>query len=550
MTAALPSRREFLRQGSGALGFGCTLGTCGRQVLADTPTNDQASGGFHQAVAGWRREAGEAARDVLLNGGNAIDAAVAALLVLCVVDPTKVGIGGYGGSLAIYHARSARVRAIDSDTRAPCKFDPTTFKEFGANYGYLAVGVPGVVAGIDLALREYGSLPFKTLAKYALALAENGILVTPSLSRAFDGLLKQIDSVSRRAYFPKGKPVTGATWVQADLARLIRRLGDEGPASFYTGEIATTIARQVQANGGVLSEEDFHAYHAINVEPLHINYRGCDLYTPPLPSGGLTTLSILKTLEQFNLSQLAPWGARYIELFAGASNLAWKERFRYFGDPDFVKVPVEVLLSEKTAIARADILRKGTPTTRSQPSEPSHTVNLVVIDKDQNVVSWTATHGGGFGSHVAIEGLGLMLGHGMSRFAFKSPDPNYPVGGKRPQHNMSPLIVLRGGKPYASLGMPGGRAIVNFTAQMVVSLIDFEAAPQVIVSAPRVHTEGEEPIEVSELPTSVVEELRKRGHRVEVVRYIGGEANAVVIDPTSGHVEAAASGKPPGVLMF
>jgi len=300
----------------------------------------------------------------------------------------------------------------------------------------------------------------------------------------------------------------------------------------------------------VLSEDDFRDFHARNVDPLQINYRGFDLFTPPLPSGGLTSLSILKTLEQFELSQLEPWGARYVELFAGASTLAWKERFKYFGDPDFVKVPVEELLSEKLAIARADILRKGIPTMPRQPSEPSHTVNLVVIDKNQNVVSWTATHGGGFGSHVAIEGLGLMLGHGMSRFAFNRPDPNYPVGGKRPQHNMSPLIVLHNGKPYAGLGMPGGRAIVNFTAQMVVSLIDFKAAPQAIVSAPRVHTEGDEPIEVSELPLSVVEQLRKRGHKVEVLRYIGGEANAIVIDSTTGRVEAAASGKPPGVLVF
>ena len=301
MTEAILSRRDFLQEGFAAMALGCTIGACGRKVVADTPANVPARGGFRQAVAGWRREAGEAARDVLLNGGNAIDAAAAALLVLCVVDPTKVGIGGYGGSLALYHAKSGHIRAIDSDSRAPLKFDPSTFKEFGANYGYLAVGVPGVVAGIDLALREYGTLSFKSASKYALALAENGIPVTPSLSGAFQGLLKQIDPVSRRAYFPNGVPTTGSTWVQADLARLIRRLGDEGPASFYTGEIAARIARQVQANGGVLSEEDFHRFHAHNVKPLHINYRGYDLYTPQLPSGGLTSLSILKTLEQFDL---------------------------------------------------------------------------------------------------------------------------------------------------------------------------------------------------------------------------------------------------------
>jgi len=166
------------------------------------------------------------------------------------------------------------------------------------------------------------------------------------------------------------------------------------------------------------------------------------------------------------------------------------------------------------------------------------------------MLSWTATHGGGFGSHVAIEGLGLMLGHGMSRFAFTAPDPNYPAPGKRPQHNMSPLLVLHGGKPYAALGMPGGRAIVTFTAQMVVNLIDFKAAPQRVVSSPRIHTEGQDPIELSQVPKPVVEELRKMGHKVEQVRYLGGEANAAIIDPKTGDVEAIASGEPPGVLVF
>ncbi len=550
MTREISSRREFLQQGSAALAAGFAMGVCGGRVLAATPTKHPSQGGFRQAIAGWRREAGVAARDVLLNGGNAIDAAAAALLVLCVVDPTKVGIGGYGGSLVLYHAKSGHIRAIDSDSRAPLKFDPSTFKELGANYGYLAVGVPGVVAGIDLALREYGTLSFKATAKFALALAEDGIPVTPSLSSAFQGLLKQIDPVSRRAYFPHGVPTTGATWVQSDLARLIRRLGDDGPMSFYTGEIADKICRQVQANGGVLADQDFRNFHAHNVAPLTINYRGYDLYTPTLPSGGLTSLSILKTLEQFDLSQLAPWCARCIELFADASILCWRERFQYFGDPDFVKVPINDLLSEGRAIARATTIRRGIPPAPPQPSGESHTINIVVIDKDQNMVSWTATHGGGFGSHVAIEGLGLMLGHGMSRFAFKSPDPNFPVGGKRPQHNMSPLIVLHGGKPYAALGLPGGRVIVDFTAQMVVSLIDFKDSPHGIVQRLRVHTEGAEPIELAEVPAEVVEEFRERGHKVEVVRYLGGEANAAVIEPKTGYVDAAASGRPPGVFVF
>ena len=218
----LPSRREFLRRSSSTLAASWGFGCCNGELFA-TESNHSSPGGYRQGIASWRREAAEAARDALLNGGNAVDAGVAALLVLCVIDPANVGLGGYGGDLVLYHARTGTVRAIDSDSRAPRKFSPTTFKEYSANYGYLAVGVPGVLAGIDLALREYGNLQFKTVAQHAVKLAENGIPVTSSLAEAFEELQKVMDPVSRRAYFPNGVPETGHVWVQRDLAKLIRR---------------------------------------------------------------------------------------------------------------------------------------------------------------------------------------------------------------------------------------------------------------------------------------------------------------------------------------
>ncbi|MEX2170334.1 MAG: gamma-glutamyltransferase [Pirellulales bacterium] len=542
-----PSRREFLQRSSAVVASGCVLGAWNRELFAQIDP----SAGARQAVACSRREAGDAAREVLLQGGNAIDAAVAGLLVQCVIEPSNVGLGGYGGSLVYHQAKSGRVQAIDFDARAPRNLDPASLTLANQSHGYLAVGVPGVVAGIDLAMREFGTLPFKTLAKASLALAENGISVTPGLARTFHEHFQEVDSDSQHALFPNGVAAEGGRWVQSDLAQLIRRLGDDGPASFYSGDIAATICKQVQANGGVLAEEDFHDFQAALVEPLHIAYRGYDLYTPPLPSGGLTSLSILKTLEQFDIGKLPPWNARYIELFAGASNLAWGERNEYFGDPDFVTVPVEELLSEQSAIERADVMRQATPTTPARPSGPSHTVNLVVIDKDRNLVSWTATHGNFFGSKVAIDGLGLLLGHGMSRFDLKSDSPNYPAAGKRPQHNMSPLLVMRDGQPCAGLGLPGGTKIVTVTAQLAMNLMDFKAPPQQIVSAPRIHTEGEEPIQVTaDTPAEVVEELRERGHRVEVKQALGAGANAVVIEAKSGDVQAAASKGSSGVLVF
>jgi gamma-glutamyltranspeptidase/glutathione hydrolase len=541
------TRRKFLQHGAAAAG--AVSGLCGGGSLVDAVAGDTAADMALQAVACSRVEAAEAARDVLKQGGNAIDAAVAALVVQCVIEPSNVGLGGYGGSLVYYEAATGRVHVIDFDSRAPRRFDPATFTEASGMHGYLAVGTPGIVAGIDLALRRFGTLPFKTLAKSALDLAENGSTVTPRVAQSMTKLLDSIDPVSRRAFLPNGALAEGATWVQPDLARLIRRLGDEGLESFYTGDIARQIVRQVQTHGGALAEEDFHEFRATEPEPLHITYRGHDLYTPPLPSGGLTSLSILKTLEQFDVPKMAPWGAEYVELFAGASNLAWQERFQCIGDPEFVDVPVEELLSEKRAVARAEQLRKGTPTPGSQPDSATHTVNLVVADRKRNVVSWTATHGADYGAHVAIEGLGLMLGHGMSRFSATPGDPNFPAPRKRPQHNMSPLVVLKDGKPYAGLGLPGGRMIVTVTAQLAVSLIDFGASPQEIVTAPRIHTEGEMPIQVTTtLPQEVVEELRRKGHEVVVKESLGAGANAIVIE--GGDMQAAATQGPSGALVF
>jgi gamma-glutamyltranspeptidase/glutathione hydrolase len=332
---------------------------------------------------------------------------------------------------------------------------------------------------------------------------------------------------------------------------MLRTLSDEGPASFYTGDIAGTIAKQVQAGGGVVAVDDFREFKASLVELLHINYRELDLFTPPLPSGGLTTLSILKTLERFDLSAYDGLDPNYINLFVGAANLCWAEREHYFGDPDFTKVPVADLLSKQRAEERANILRRDTPASPIGVTDPGHTVNVVVVDRNQNVVSLTATNGDEFGAHVAIEGLGMIMGHGMSRFALDPAHPNFPAPGKRPQHNMAPIVMLRDGKPWGAIGMPGGLRIVTVTGQIAANLIEFESSPQQAVSAPRFHSDGKEPIFVSvDMPAPVMKKLRERGHGVEILDPLGGEANAAVIDQMTGEVTAAASKNSTGVFVF
>jgi gamma-glutamyltranspeptidase/glutathione hydrolase len=536
----IDSRRGFLKNSAGLLAMStATALVAPSSAEASGPASAVTSRG---SIAASNPDAAAAGAAILRDGGNAVDAAIGAFMVQTVREPSNTGLGGYGGTMILYNSATARTHAIDFDSRTPLSFHPELYRTPKDHiHGYLAVGVPGNAAGFDLALREFGTLDWTKAAAHAINLADNGFVVDDPHARAFARAASEMDSTSRQALFPEGVPTSGQNWKQTDLGRLYRRLGDQGPRTFYTGEVASTIVRQVQANGGILSEQDLRLYDATAVEPLRINYRGYEVSTPAPPASGLTVLSILKTLEQFDLSKLEPWGTEYFDLFLQASRLCWAEREQYFGDPDFVHIPVELLLSEETAVKRADAIRRKAvpaPLADTHPG-PKHTCNVITIDGKHNVASITATHGDDFGSRVVIEGLGLTLGHGLSRFNWDLPSPNYPAPGKRVYHNMCPVIVYRDGRPYATLGLPGGQMIVSVTAQLVLSVIDFHADPAKAVNAPRVHVTGQEPVLVSDnTPDAVLDGLKSKGNEVRTGR-VGGHANVAVIDQQTGRLAAA-----------
>jgi gamma-glutamyltranspeptidase/glutathione hydrolase len=498
-------------------------------------------------------------------GANAVDASVAAMLACCVAEPAMVGLGGYGGSLVAHlaspdaSAPGGRSVAIDFDSRAPLTYRPEVYGTDRSKYdtGYLSITVPAGVAGLDLALSRFGTLPWAAVAEPAIELAENGIPVTPELKRQLDGWAAKADAVSRRALVADGVvPAVGTVWTQPALAQLLRRLSAQGPATFYHGDIPRTIVRQVRAHGGILGEDDFANYRPTLVEPLAIDYRKYRVLTPPPPSGGLTTLQILKTLEQFDLSAVKPWSADYFHLVAEAAKLSWQDRATSLGDPDVTPIPVNDLLSAEAAAEKARRIRGaqqgergcvGVPACGSPPSS-AHTVNIAAADAAGNVVSITATLGYLFGSAVVIDGLGLVMNHGMSRFDHAPGSPNAAAPGKRMVHNMAPTIVLdNDGRPFAAVGLPGGPKIVTVTAQLVISLVDFHATPKQAVTAGRVHAEGGEPVAVSAAVTdAVIARLQAIGHTVRRGQdvggppaEIGGVANVVRIDPASGVVSAA-----------
>jgi gamma-glutamyltranspeptidase/glutathione hydrolase len=456
------------------------------------------------------------------------------------------------------------VVAVDFDARAPGAYRPETFGGRSQAYelGYLAVTVPAIPAGLDLALKQFGTLPWAVISEPAIALAEGGISVSADLHRELENWARKTDPASLRALFPGGVvPEAGTMWALPDMARLLRRLAEEGPGAFYHGEIPRQIARQVRENGGFLAEVDFEQYRPEVVQPLFVDYHGCRLFTPPPPSGGLTSLQILKTLECCQREKLQAGTAEYFHLFAEAAKRAWRDRAKYLGDPECAPIPVDRLLAEETARAVAEEIRRGGVVRGDGKASPEalHTVNILTADPAGNVVSMTATQGSLYGSTVVIDGLGLVMGHGMSRFDLAEGSPNAPAAGKRMLHNMAPMVLLvHDGQARGAVGLPGGRKIVTVTAQLVVNLLTFGLAPAAAVRAARVHIEDDEPVAVSSaVPDAVVEQLRALGHTVRRGQdtggppgEIGGVANALGIDPETGEVTVASQAGESAALTF
>lgn len=498
--------------------------------------------------------------EILQDGGNAIDAAVAAMIALSVVIPGAVGLGGYGGSAVIHVASSnakSNIFAVDFDSRAPLAFCEglVTADPESNYYGARSVTVPAVVAGLDLILREFGSKTWRDVSQPAIRLADEGFEFDSEHKRYLDRCAPKFDRQSLANLFPGSDlPVVGYHWRQPDLARLLHRLATDGPQSFYEGDIAQSIVHFLGQRGGILTVEDFRTYRPQRVEPLCVNLGEAGtapfrLFTPPPPSGGITSLAVLQTLERFNPREVRPWSAEYFHVLAEAMKLCWQERHDWLGDPAFVNVPLQQLLSDDAADRRARQISSGLIARDQRTTHPSpHTANVVAADAAGNMISLTATQGWMYGSHLVVDRLGLVLNHGMSRFDYQPVHPNSPEAGKRMQHNMSPMIALSGSRPAFACGLPGGPKIVTATAQLAMNAIAFNATPAESVAAPRIHTDGAEPLLVSEhMPANVAARLTEMGHQVRHESDMGGPVNVLAIDLNSGKFHAA-SGESTGAV--
>ena len=450
--------------------------------------------------------------DVLRNGGNAIDAAVAVGYALAVVYPAAGNLGG-GGFMTLQLA-DGRKTFIDFREVAPLAATTTMYLDGNGNVipdlstrGHLAVAVPGTVSGLEYARAKYGTMARARLIAPSIVLAERGFLLEQGdvdlLHEATEDFRK--DPVSAAIFLDRGRPFeAGDTLRQRDLARTLRNISARGADGFYKGETAVALVAASRAGRGILTQADLDAYQTRELEPVECDYRGFHIVAPPPPSaGGLVLCEMLNILEGYPLREYGHGSARATHLVIEAMRLAYVDRNHLLGDPAFVRNPTQQLLDKRYAEAlRAKIdPRRAGDSTRLKPGiearEGTHTTHYSIADRFGNAIAVTYTLNDWFGARVTAAGTGVLLNNEMDDFTAKAGvanmyglvqgDTNRIEPGKRPLSSMTPTIVTRGGKPWMILGTPGGSRIITAVLQTMLNVIDFGLDLQEAVDAPRVH---------------------------------------------------------------
>jgi gamma-glutamyltranspeptidase/glutathione hydrolase len=448
---------------------------------------------------------------VLREGGTAIDAAVATAFALAVTHPVAGNIGG--GGFLVYRPASGEPVAYDFREVAPAKASPTMFMKNGKydfdlhHNSYVSVGVPGTVAGLHLAWKEQGKLPWRRLVEPAIALARDGFVVTEGFARSLRGELPEFKKYpATLAQFTKnGTPYeAGETFRQPDLARTLERIAAQGPPGFYEGETASLVEKEMAANGGLITREDLKSYKAVRRTPIRGTYRGYEVIgMPPISSGGTALIQMLNILEGYDLAKSGFRSADTIHLITEAMRRAYADRARYLGDPAFNPgMPIERLISKEYAAALRKTIdpqraAKSSPTSFEWTNESQETTHFSVVDANRNAVSLTYTLEYGYGSRIVVPGAGFLLNNEMGDFnagpeltnadGLIGTKPNLAMPGKRMLSSMTPTVLAKDGKLFMVTGSPGGRTIINTVLLTILNVVDFGMNAQQAVDAPRFH---------------------------------------------------------------
>jgi gamma-glutamyltranspeptidase / glutathione hydrolase len=515
----------------------------------------------HGLVVAQEKIAARIGADILRQGGNAVDAAVATGFALAVTYPRAGNIGG-GGFMVIHLARQNEDVAIDYRETAPAAATATMF--LGADGkpdnaksrdSALGIGVPGTVAGFALALEKYGSGKFTLaqLIKPSIDLARDGVVLTDDMADTLPDWYRRLAKWPASVNIfsrPDGSSMReGDRLVQADLAATLTAVAEQGPRGFYEGRVAEKLALAIRNAGGIMTADDLKSYQAVIRTPVRGTYRGYDIVSMPLPSsGGTVLLESLNILEGFRMADLEQGTPASLHLLIEAMKRAYADRARYLGDPAFVNAPLNIMLAkEYAAKQRASIdPERATPaekiTSALQPREGSNTTHYSVVDSEGNAVANTYTLNFSYGVGLVAEGTGVLLNNELddftaapgasNAFGLVGYEANLPGPGKRPLSSMSPTIVEKNGKVVLVTGTPGGSRIISTVLQVVVNVLDYHMDVAAAVAAPRLHHQwlpDDVRVEPGFAP-EVLEGLKARGHTiVDSMGY--SSANSILVTP-------------------
>lgn len=496
--------------------------------------DDRDANGENGVVSTGKYEASKIGAEIIKNGGNAVDAAVAVGFALGVCEPQSSGIGG-GGFMMIHSAETGENVFVDFREPAPGAATPGMWP-MDANgevdkskwEGGPSVGVPGEVKGLLYALEEYGTMSREDVLNPSIDMAANGFQVSAVMNRDMMEKFEKLSTFEAlgKIYLKDGYPYNvGDTLKNPDLAKTLQMISDNGADAFYKGEVAEAMVKAVKESGGILSMEDLANYEIKLRTPVSGTYRGYEiLSSPPPSSGGTTIIQILNILENYDVKAMGHNTTEHLHVLTEAMKLAYKDRGFFAADTDFIDVPLTGMASKEYAkelasqidLTKAGIFEHGDAWSYESPQ----TTHYSIMDKDGNVAAVTKTVNYVFGSGVVPAGYGFIMNDEMDDFDAETGTANEVQPGKRPMSSMSPTIILKDGKPVMTIGAPGSQRIISGIAQVISNVIDFDMDIQDAISAPRIHagsdwTTSDETIMIeTRVDKSVIEGLKKLGHPV------------------------------------
>lgn len=515
--------------------------------------------------------------DILKQGGNAVDAAVAVGFALAVTYPYAGNIGG--GGFMVIHLRNGENTTIDYREKAPLKAFRDMFLDKHGNFdpslsqqGATSAGVPGSVAGMIYALNKYGTMKLSQVIQPAIDLAKNGFTLDYNTAESFKEYLKDFEKypASYKKFTDNGKPYkAGDIFKQPNLAKTLELIKEKGRDGFYKGRIAELLVKEIKSLGGYISTEDLEKYQPVERKPVTGSYRGYEIVSmPPPSSGGIALVELLNILENYHFKN-DEWGSSiYIHKLAEAMKYVYADRTIYLGDPDFYPVPEKGLISKEYAktifekikdyAVPARDISAGKPVKYQESSETTH---YSIYDKYGNAVSTTTTLNSAYGSKIVVPGAGFLLNNEMDDFSAKPGVPNqFGLRGseassiapqKRMLSSMTPTIVLKDGKPYIIIGSPGGSTIITVVLQVILNCIDFNMNIRQAIDAPRIHDQwlpDEIYTEKFGVPLDVKENLEKMGYKFGETRSLG-LAEGIMIDNKSGEIFGASDPRGSGAAI-